>query len=76
MRDKINIMDINDDEYIRTKNGTIAKVEDTEFDIKVNSFGQVLYERYVGREHWYEVIVKHSSNIIDLIEVRRLCKWR
>ncbi len=28
---------------------------------------------YLGKDNY---IVKHSKNILDLIEVRRLCKWR
>ena len=25
--------------------------------------------------NYFEVIIKHSKNIIDIIEERRLCKW-
>lgn len=61
--------EIKDNEYIRTNRGTIAKIEDTEFDIKTNSFGQILYEIFVEGNRYYEVILKHSPNIIDLVEV-------
>ena len=26
--------------------------------------------------NYFEVIIKHSKNIIDIIEERRLCKWK
>lgn len=62
-------MEIENNEYIRTNNGTIAKIKDIEFEIKTNMFGQVLYEIFVEGNSYYEVVVKHSKNIIDLIEV-------
>lgn len=67
--------DIKVGDYIRTKDGTITKIEDIEFEIKTNMFGQILHEVFIEGYRYYEVIVKHSPNIIDLIEVRRLCKW-
>ena len=60
-------------EYIRTKSGDVG-----------------LFQRYTeeGIYQWFEMtsngtlytiptiaIVKRSRNIIDLIEVRRFCKW-
>ena len=58
-------------EYIRTDKGTIAKIEDEEFDIKYRiSTGQPLYLNMKNdRNHCFENILKHSKNIIDLIEV-------
>ena len=51
-------------EYIRTKLGDIKKItEGFEFVI----------ERY---NESFNKIVKHSPNLIDIIEKRRLCKWR
>lgn len=61
--------EIKDGEYVRTNKGTIARIEDTEFDIKINNIGQILYVTFVECVRYYEVIVKHSPNIIDLIEV-------
>lgn len=50
-------------EFIRTKLGDIKKItEGFEFIIK----------RYNESDN---KIVKHSSNLIDIIEERRLCKW-
>ena len=61
--------DIKVGDYIRTKDGTITKIEDIEFEIKTNMFGQILYKVFIEGNRYYEVIVKHSPNIIDLIEV-------
>ena len=47
-------------DFIRTKNGIIEKIK---IDAKVHTY-------------YRDEILKHSSNIIDLIEVRRLCEWR
>lgn len=61
--------EIKENEYIRTTQGTIARIEDTEFDICYNTFNQLLYKNWIMSECFYEEIVKHSSNIIDLIEI-------
>ena len=61
--------EIKENEYIRTTQGTIARIEDTEFDICYNTFNQLLYKTWIMSECFYEEIIKHSSNIIDLIEV-------
>lgn len=65
-------------EYVRTNDGRI---------LKCNGFGKLRTTRnrekckvdtiISNRRHYvYDKIQKHSKNIIDLIEVRRLCKWR
>ncbi len=63
-------------DWIRTAQGTIAQIEEDEFEIKTNIRGQLLYEKWIEGNRYYEVIVKHSFNLIDIIEERRLCKWR
>ena len=72
-------------EYVRTKDGQIYKIEDgTEFyEDSVNVGIGIIPEVdgiWVDKEHFTYIdkrqIVKHSKNIIDLIEVRRLCKWK
>ena len=72
MEDKIEV-----GEYVRTEDGIIDKVTKYRADCKIwycedemiidedNSIGTPLDE-----------IVKHSKQLIDLIEVRRLCKWK
>lgn len=67
-------------EYVRTKEGYIAKCieidEDKDYftfdDCVESQYGDTFYSLY-DRE--LKNIVKHSKNIIDLIEVRRLYKW-
>lgn len=67
-------------EYVRTKNGIIAKCIDEKQD-------RYLFDKVVIEEGYYNnyilkdipkranFIVKHYKNIIELIEKRRLCKW-
>lgn len=75
-------MEIQVGEYVRTKKGIIYKIE------TVNNYGTIIkkdddndefknginYYATNGREINTEDIAKHSFNIIDLIEVRRLCE--
>lgn len=69
-------MEIEVGEYIRTNKG-IAK-------ITKNSIGKIDYFTYYDIDKEIddinyiqkEDVIKHSKNIIDLIEVRRLCKWK
>jgi len=78
--------DININEYVRTKQGYIAKLQnkDNEFLYFDNSIYcyyeespllpinmKLLDGTYIKAE---EYIAKHSKNIIDLIEERRFCK--
>ena len=65
MKDKIKAGD-----YIRTINGTIAKIEYEEFELTYNLISsEMLYRHWINRdESRLEIISKHSSNIIDLIE--------
>ena len=61
--------DIKVGEYVRTKNGKIDKVKNNDYYMK----------QYIECEkglYLRENITKHSENLIDLIEVRRLCKWK
>ncbi len=60
--------EIKDYDYIRTKQGTIARIKDTEFNVRFNLAGQLLYEVCICGECFYEEIIKHSKNIIDLIQ--------
>ena len=60
--------EIKDYEYIRTGIGKIDKV------INANYY----MPQYIECEKnliFKKDIVKHSSNLIDIIEERRLCKW-
>ena len=67
-------------EYVRIKKGYIRKID------KIEKCPICKKEEYINKEiiknlhfensYHKKDIVKHSKNIIDLIEVRRLCKWR
>lgn len=70
-------MEICVNDYIRTKDGRIDKVTDiannyilVKSKIKIFEYGESY--AFIKKSD----ILKHSSNIIDLIEVRRLCKSR
>ena len=56
-------------EYIRTKSGVIDKVDAL--------YGMIENTVHLENLKWFDIknIVKHSKQLIDLIEVRRYCKW-
>lgn len=54
-------------EYVRTKKGQI--------DIFKENDENYMFARCEKKTYWKLDIVKHSKNIIDLIEVRRLREW-
>ena len=59
-------------EYVRTRAGFISKIT----NIGKNGAIYLDKKHYKWDRQQLEVfIVKHSKNLIDLIEVRRLCKW-
>ncbi len=62
-------------EYVRTKEGIIGKVI---IDYNGRCNNPKCDRKHVSCKNTYyceEDIVNHSKNIIDLIEVRRLCEW-
>ena len=61
--------DIKVGEYVRTKNGKIDKVKNNDYYM----------QQYIECEkglYLRDNITKHSFNLIDLLEVRRLYKFR
>lgn len=71
-------------DFIRTNNGLLGRVNKIELkgsgvryagefitDTIIQFNDGKVYERRARDKN----IVKHSKNIIDLIEVRRFCKW-
>lgn len=61
-------MEIEVGEYCRNKYGEIG--------IITNIYPRIMWRKRKNPSLLdYNMIVKHSKNIIDLIEVRRLCKW-
>ena len=55
-------------EYIRTKYGEIGIVTETHPRLKWR-------KKKASSDLDYNLIQKHSPNLIDIIEERRLCKW-
>ena len=69
--------------YIRTNRGHIGKLKRIELDqydtfLKWYIYDEKLFEINIVKETYINkpYIVKHSPNIIDLIEVRRLYQWK
>ena len=70
-------MDIKAEEIVRTKLGIIGTLksqeltypEPSEWILDVNGNEVVIVE-------CDDYPVKHSFNLIDILEVRRLCKWK
>lgn len=60
-------MEIEVNEYVRTKDGIIGKV------IKVLS--NRVFLNSLGYAVLIKDIVKHSKQLIDLIEIRGFCEW-
>lgn len=65
-------------EYVRTNNGVIIKADIIDFEkLTISEVGKGYdFEDIEEMDNFIKNdIVKHSFNIIDLIEVRRLCEW-
>lgn len=58
-------------DWIRDREGHITKIIQTLLLFK----DVELYLGEDGYQYSDNAIVKHSSNLIDIIEERRLCKW-
>lgn len=65
MKDKIEV-----NEYVRTKNGVIDKVDAL--------YGMIENTVHLENQKWFDIknIVKHSKQLIDLIEVGDIIKYR
>lgn len=61
-------MEIEVGEYVRLRDGEISKIENIQENTFTCRFHKIRCELYK------DFIVKHSKNIIDLIEERRYCK--
>lgn len=69
--------DIEVGEKIRCNDGLVGELirierDDIDTSLKWYVFDDGKNERYVNKPY----ITKHSFNLIDLIEVRRLCEWK
>ena len=58
-------------DYVRTDYGEIHKIIDVVEDSEDMNYYK--YENNMG--DFQLCIKKHSKQLIDLIEIRRLCKW-
>ena len=66
-------MEVRVGEYVRTKNGFIRKIIEVYNSIVI--VDKTILDCYTNTEAISKrEIVKHSKNIIDLIQERRLCK--
>lgn len=72
MKDKIEV-----GEYVRTKDGRIAQIKSIDYEAGIYRFDKIIYINDFGmkenvlynNEMFKKLIVKHSKQLIDLIEV-------
>lgn len=67
MEDKIEV-----NEYVRTRAGHINKITN------IDENGIIYWNKIQcgwSEQQLEDIIAKHSKQLIDLIEVRRFCKW-
>ena len=75
-------MDIEVNEYVRTKDGYIAKCIEIDTDFSVCGFDNTIRKNYGDRfdflylEDIAKCVVKHSKQLIDLIENKDILKVR
>ena len=79
MKDKIEV-----GEYIRTKDGRIAQIKSIDYEAGIYRFDRIIYINDFGmkenvlynNEMFKKLIVKHSKQLIDLIENKDVLKVR
>lgn len=79
MEDKIEI-----EEYVRTKDGRIAQIKSIDYEAGIYRFDRIIYINDFGmkenvlynNEMFKKLIVKHSKQLIDLIENKDVLKVR
>lgn len=65
-------MDIEVGEYVRTRAGHFYKIT------RIDENGLIYWNKIQcgwSMEQLKDIVVKHSKQLIDLVEVRRFCKW-
>lgn len=70
-------------EYVRTKDGRIAQIKSIDYEAGIYRFDRIIYINdfemkenvLYNNEMFKKLIVKHSKQLIDLIEIRGFCKW-
>lgn len=81
--------EINVGEYVRTRKGIVGRLRGQytykNGGVEYPEPQEWVIDRFNNKKNYYvtneadvdfDEIIKHSKNIIDLIEERRLCKWR
>lgn len=68
-------MEIEVGEYVRTKDGFIDRIDSFNINTNIYHCENGLWIDTENKIAVHLKNVKHSKNIIDLIEVRRLCEW-
>lgn len=71
-------------EYVRTKDGRIAQIKNIDYEADIYRFDRTIYINDFGmkndvlynNEMFKKVVAKHSKQPINIIEVRRFCKWK
>lgn len=79
MKDKIEV-----EEYVRTKDGRIAQIKSIDYEAGIYRFDKIIYINDFGmkenvlynNEMFKKLIVKHSKQLIDLIENKDVLKVR
>lgn len=79
MEDKIEV-----GEYVRTKDGRIAQIKSIDYEAGIYRFDRIIYINDFGmkenvlynNEMFKKLIVKHSKQLIDLIENKDVLKVR
>lgn len=79
MKDKIEV-----EEYVRTKDGRIAQIKSIDYEAGIYRFDRIIYINDFGmkenvlynNEMFKKLIVKHSKQLINLVEVKDVVRYR
>lgn len=79
MEDKIEV-----NEYVRTKDGRIAQIKSIDYEAGIYRFDRIIYindfrmkeDVLYNNEMFKKLIVKHSKQLINLVEVKDVIRYR
>jgi len=79
MEDKIEV-----NEYVRTKDGRIAQIKSIDYETGIYRFDRIIYindfrmkeDVLYNNEMFKKLIVKHSKQLINLVEVKDVVRYR
>lgn len=79
MEDKIEV-----NEYVRTKDGRIAQIKSIDYEAGIYRFDRIIYindfrmkeDILYNNEMFKKLIVKHSKQLINLVEVKDVIRYR